>query len=56
MTQALLHLGFVVAVLVAGTRQLYAVAEHSQLARSRSAALTELGRTLFFDVRFSGSR
>ena len=53
MTHALLHLGFVVAVLVASIGQSQAAAEHSQLARSRSAALTELGRTLFFDARFS---
>jgi cytochrome c peroxidase len=53
MTQAFLLLGFAVTILIASTGQPQAAEEHSPLARSRSAALTELGRTLFFDARFS---
>ena len=53
MTQAFLLLGFVVAVLLVSPGHPQAADKHSRLTRARSAALTELGRKLFFDVRFS---
>jgi cytochrome c peroxidase len=53
MTQAFLLLGFVVAVFLVSPGQPQAADKHSRSTRARSAALTELGRKLFFDARFS---
>ncbi len=58
MMRMFLLLGFVVAVLLCSSAtvsagQLQAADKDSRLTRARSAALTELGRTLFFDARFS---
>jgi cytochrome c peroxidase len=47
------YCGFVVAVLLVNPGHAEAADKHSRATRSQSATLTELGRTLFFDVRFS---
>lgn len=57
MMRMFLLLGFILAVLIVSTNHSEAADKHSRGTRSRSAALTELGRALFFmaSIRTTGT-